>query len=747
MSEVVGEAVYKIRTDETGVDFDGAGQRAGTAYGKGFGRTAAKLATGFIVGAVGVQAVRLIGDSVAAASDLAESTNKVQQIFGDATDSVLKFTSTSADKLGQTNVQAREAASTFGIFGKSAGFSDRENAKFAKRFTKLASDLASFNNTSPEQAIEAIGAAMRGESEPIRAYGVLLDEATLKAEALRLGILKPVKDQSKILSYQVRVTKAQQAYNDAVKKSGGDSLEALSAQAALGTAQTALTKATEGSVPPLTQQQKLLAAQSEILKQTGVAQGDFSRTSDGLANQQRRLSASIEDTKAKLGTALLPVAQEVAGFLLDKGVPAAEKFADSFTDDIVPAIGDFIHDAQPVAEKWLPKIVDGLETARDVGKDAAKFIGTLLTAFDKMPPWAQRVLIGGGVTAFAANKVGLSKLLGVPGGDGLTNTLLGRGSRVNPMNVFVTNPGFGLGGGSGVPITDEPNDPNRRRRPRRSPRIGPGLAIGAAFLAPEITDLILGDGTWDDITTRELDRKQKFFDKWGETLADQSQKARAQLADALDVDVAHNLGEGGFFGGIPGTDFFVSDDAKQGLTDALKDATGSALIDINADLHETFGVGLPRLAKAGMIDASVVVGLQVAKQQASVIASGRREVQEFRAGIEGDYTGRFTLLGIDTANAQINGMFDLFMRRNAALQSRFPAGGEGGADGPPNHNPTPDRGGELLSPTSSRQLSGDATVTIQHAHFHDWNDMQKQTRTHRRLASLGGRRVGTEIPA
>ena len=53
----------------------------------------------------------------------------------------------------------------------------------------------------------------------------------------------------------------------------------------------------------------MLAAQAAILKQTSDAQGDFARTSDGLANTQRRVTASLEDLKAELGTAALPVLQ------------------------------------------------------------------------------------------------------------------------------------------------------------------------------------------------------------------------------------------------------------------------------------------------------------------------------------------------------------------------------------------------------------------------------------------------------
>lgn len=189
--------------------------------------------------------------AINAASDLNEETSKSQQIFGKNAAAVEKFANTADTKLGQSKRQALAAASNFGIIGDKAGLSGEETAKFATKFTGLASDLASFNNTTPEEAITAIGAAMRGEGEPIRKYGVLLDDATLRARALKLGLIDNVKQ-------------------------------------------------------ALTPQQKALAASQEILAQTTKAQGDFARTADQGANKSRILAAQQENVKAKLGKGLLP---------------------------------------------------------------------------------------------------------------------------------------------------------------------------------------------------------------------------------------------------------------------------------------------------------------------------------------------------------------------------------------------------------------------------------------------------------
>lgn len=235
---------------QVGSDLDSSGKRAGSRFG-----AAMKVGIGAAVVA-GVGIGKLLGSSISAASDLNETVAKTGEIFGGAQRSVLKFADAGATSLGQSKQQVLDAAATFGTFGKAAGLSGRDLGKFSTDFVSLSTDLASFNNTSPEEAVEAIGSALRGEAEPMRRFGVLLDDATLRNEALRLGLIK------------------------------------TTSQA-------------------LTPQQKVLAAQASIYKQTSDAQGDFQRTSGGLANQQRILSAQWEDMKATLGKGLLPVATKV----------------------------------------------------------------------------------------------------------------------------------------------------------------------------------------------------------------------------------------------------------------------------------------------------------------------------------------------------------------------------------------------------------------------------------------------------
>lgn len=270
----------------------------------------ARIATAAVAG-IAAGAVVAAGKAIQAASDIGEATSKVTVIFGDASSAVFAFAEDAATAFGLSRQAVLDAAGVFGTFGKAAGLTGSDLATFTTDFVALASDLASFNNTTPEEAITAIGAALRGESEPIRRYGVLLDDARLRARALELGIYDGV-----------------------------------------------------GS---LTAQQKVLAAQAEIFSQTADAQGDFARTSDGLANRTRVLRAQLSNVVVEIGEKLLPAALAISGFISDNVIPVIENLSDTFSREgfggVVRLVVDWITKTgvpkiREAVGKWGGALVD-----------------------------------------------------------------------------------------------------------------------------------------------------------------------------------------------------------------------------------------------------------------------------------------------------------------------------------------------------------------------------------------------------
>ena len=298
-----------------------------TGMAAGAKKIVAPLAAAFAAMGVG----QFFKGAVDGASDLRETSTKIEAIFGSGSGAIQKFAANASTDLGQSNQAALDASATFGIFGKSAGLSGTDLSGFSTGLTGLATDLASFNNTSPEAAVEAIGSALRGESEPLRAYGVLLDDATLKAQAMKLGLIDNTKS-------------------------------------------------------ALTPQQKVLAAQAEIYAQTGDAQGDFAKTSEGLANQQRIATARTKDLQARIGKGLLPIVTKVTKFANTTLLPAVQGFIAEMESG-EGAGGKFATAIKKIAT-WLKAagkwIIDNRTLVLSlVGAYAAFKIGSLIVSLTK----------------------------------------------------------------------------------------------------------------------------------------------------------------------------------------------------------------------------------------------------------------------------------------------------------------------------------------------------------------------------
>lgn len=325
---------------------DDGGRKFGGAFAGGFGKIAGPLAA--VAGGAAIGG--FIKDSIAQASDLNEAGTKLQAIFGDASKQVQDFAATGPKALGQNRLAVLDSAATFGTFGKAAGLAGGDLAKFSTGFAGLSTDLASFFNTDPAEAAEAISSGLRGEAEPLRRFGVLLDDATLKSEAMRLGLISTTK--------------------------------------------TALTP-----------QQKVLAAQAVIYKQTKDAQGDFAKTSGGLANQQRILAAQFTDIKGRVGSALLPILVKLAQFATGTLMPALGGISGAVSGVgkfISPVIAGFqVFFGALTGRSEVGEFSGALQKVNNIGVALSDFITTrMIPVFQSIASFITGQLVPAVVTIF-----------------------------------------------------------------------------------------------------------------------------------------------------------------------------------------------------------------------------------------------------------------------------------------------------------------------------------------------------------
>ena len=240
----------------------------------GLGKQANLLKAAFT--GVGIAAVaKGLQSSVLAASNLSESIAKSNTVFGSNAQAIQAWSETTAKSLGVSQQAALEAAGTYGNLFRAFGINEQESAKMSQSLVTLAADLASFNNVPIEDALLALRSGLSGETEPLKRFGIALNEARLKEQALAMGLIKT----------------------------------------------------TSGTLP---QAIKTQAAYALILKDSALAQGDVARTSDGLANQLKFLKAGLEDAKAGFGEALLPAALSVVSAFNDNLLPAIDRITKGF---------------------------------------------------------------------------------------------------------------------------------------------------------------------------------------------------------------------------------------------------------------------------------------------------------------------------------------------------------------------------------------------------------------------------------
>lgn len=328
----IGDAFVNVKADTSGMapalkkDAEAAGDKAGDGFGTHFLKAIAAVAVAVGTLVVG-RTVEEIQKMVAEASDLNETVSKTGVVFGSSAAKIDAWAATAATRIGQSKQTAYEGAAAFGIYGKAAGKSGEALADFSTGLADLASDVGSFSNVDPAQVIEDFGSALRGEFDPVEKYGILLNETTVKAEALKLGIIKNTKD-------------------------------------------------------ALTPQQRVLAVTSALYKQTTLAQGDFTRTSAGLANQQRIVQAQMANLRTEVGTAFIPAFIAIQTTLSSRVLPALQQLWAVHG----PAVAKFVEDATAKFDRFVAS-VDFTKLSAGIGQFFDKLRSGIPTTGEAASKW------------------------------------------------------------------------------------------------------------------------------------------------------------------------------------------------------------------------------------------------------------------------------------------------------------------------------------------------------------------------
>ncbi len=240
-----------------------------SSIGDGFSRMENKLKS--IAASIGLafgakELVDFGKNAINAASDLTEAQNVVDTAFGDMSWKMEQFAATALDTYGISELTAKTMGSTYMAMARGMGVATDAASDMAVTLTGRLSDIMSFYNKTQSE-VDTIGRAMiTGETEPLKAIGVVMTQTNLSAYAMAQGFAKTYDEMSS--------------------------------------------------------NEQLLVRYKYFLEQTALAQGDFAKTSEGWANQTRLLSERWNEFVTNFGelimntfTPALQFANEAVSFL------------------------------------------------------------------------------------------------------------------------------------------------------------------------------------------------------------------------------------------------------------------------------------------------------------------------------------------------------------------------------------------------------------------------------------------------
>ena len=278
-----------------------------------------KLKTGIISLGIG----KVIKDSITVGMDAIESDSLFTTVMGDNADAVKSWSTEIADALGLSAVNMQKNIGVIYNMTSSMGVAEQNALKMSKGVSVLAEDMASFYNLDSTEAFNKLRAGLTGETEPLKALGVLVDENTVK----------------------------QVAYSEGIAENGAE----------------------------LTQQQKVLARYVAILKQTGNAQGDLARTLDSPSNMLRSLKQGVENLGIAFSNFLMPVIKVVLPYL-----QAFTKVVTQAANSLASFLGFTGGSDASEETKKVSKNVGGLASGYDNATKSAKKLKSQLAGFDEM---------------------------------------------------------------------------------------------------------------------------------------------------------------------------------------------------------------------------------------------------------------------------------------------------------------------------------------------------------------------------
>ncbi len=197
----------------------------------------------------------IVGFSLSAAKRAEAVDGAFKQVFRDMPDEAQTAVSAVANEFGRLETDVKDNFTQMRSVLTALGVDAEQSLKIVDQLQRRSLDIGAFANVEDAEAFRAVISGLTGETEPLKRFGIVVNETATKAELLRLGFK--------------------------------------------GNAE----QASEGA--------KAIARANIIMRQSAEMHGQVARESDQLAEQEKRTRAEFTKAAEDFGRKFLPVAKDV----------------------------------------------------------------------------------------------------------------------------------------------------------------------------------------------------------------------------------------------------------------------------------------------------------------------------------------------------------------------------------------------------------------------------------------------------
>jgi len=308
-----------------------------------------KLAAAALLG-IGIASIKI-------ASDVVETKNLFKISMGEMADAAERWSRDYSRSLNLFELDTKKAVGTFQLILTSMGLTEKEAFKMSKGLARLTNDISSFRNLNPADVFQKLQGGITGEIRPLRNIGILINETTIKALALK----------------------------DANIKARLENIKSTRVIDSMGRKIAGATKSAKKQGLVLTEVEKVMLRYKAIVNATGKDTGDMKRTLDDLANVFRQIVAQLKVTANTIGKVFMPEVTKAGVAIREFFVNNQDKIK-GWAETTKKSIGAVITKLKEYFD--LAKAGKFEEIFKDIGRIFNSLTKGLLELFERVKPFA-----------------------------------------------------------------------------------------------------------------------------------------------------------------------------------------------------------------------------------------------------------------------------------------------------------------------------------------------------------------------